>query len=52
MPPSGATGWMRHGNNTINTLRLDGHAESMKRTTTAALENGISVYNKYFYLQY
>ncbi|MBO5688299.1 MAG: prepilin-type N-terminal cleavage/methylation domain-containing protein [Lentisphaeria bacterium] len=51
-PPTGGTGWMRHGNNTINTLRVDGHAESMKRISSNALENGVTVSNKYFILTY
>ena len=51
-PASGATGWLRHGNNAINTLRLDGHVESMRRTTLGTMEDGVTVQNKYFILQY
>ncbi len=51
-PAKGATGWLRHGNNAINTLRLDGHAESMRRTMVGNLEDGVTVQNKYFILQY
>ena len=50
-PASGATGWLRHGNNAINTLRLDGHAESMRRTTVSSTEDGMTVMDKYFILQ-
>ena len=51
-PGAGATGWNRHNNNAINTLRIDGHAESMRRTTVGTMEDGVSVQNKYFILQY
>jgi prepilin-type processing-associated H-X9-DG protein len=48
--PNGGTAWTRHGNNAINTLRVDGHTEIMKRTTLNAQEDNVSVNNKYFRL--
>ena len=48
-PPTGGTGWMRHANNAINTLRVDGHVVSMKRISMSAVEDGVTVNNKYFY---
>ena len=50
--PNGGTAWTRHGNNAINTLRVDGHTEIMKRTSLNTLEDGVSVNNKYFILTY
>ena len=51
-PPTGATGWIRHGNNAINTLRVDGHVASMKRISMSAKEDNVTVDNKYFRLRY
>ena len=48
--PNGGTAWTRHGNNAINTLRADGHAELMKRIGLNTMDGNMTVNNKYFRL--
>ena len=48
--PNGGTAWTRHGNNAINTLRVDGHAELMKRIGLNTMDGNMTVNNKYFRL--
>ena len=51
-PPVSGAGWNHHGEKMINTLRFDGHVVPMQRTKYAAIENGVSVGNKYFRPRY
>ncbi|MBR2643199.1 MAG: prepilin-type N-terminal cleavage/methylation domain-containing protein [Lentisphaeria bacterium] len=48
--PTGAGGWNRHGTNSINTLRVDGHVENFKRINLDAAIDGTTVREKYTYL--
>ncbi len=50
--PNGAGGWNRHGNNAINTLRVDGHVESFKRISTSATVDGVTIKNKHTILNF
>ena len=49
-PSSGGTAWRRHGVNAINTLRVDGHVETMQRCKLNDMENGQTVKDRYFVL--
>ncbi len=50
--PDGAGAWDRHGNNSINTLRVDGHVESFKRMSLSATVDNTSVLKKYTHLKF
>ncbi len=49
-PAAGGTAWRRHGTNTINTLRTDGHVEVLERMKYNDLINGQTVKDHYFVL--
>ena len=47
-PPVSSGGWNRHNNQSMNTLRFDGHVATMKKIAYNATEDGVTVGNKYF----